>query len=288
MIRLTEGPSDSLRGAVTDLLIEQAAATGHPFNRVDLAFEARDGDRLLGGLLARITQGWMFIELLAVAPEARGQGQGRALTLAAEAEARARGLIGLWLDTYTFQAPDFYRALGYEEFGRIEDYPPGGARHFFRKYLGPHRLRPTDDAHAVLALIRAAFADMDGRIDPPSSMHRLTPEDIARQAAEGEVWLIGPTTAPDACVFLTPKPDALYIGKLAVSPSARRRGHARRLIDMAASRARALGLPALELQTRVELSENHETFQSLGFVQTGATAHPGFDRPTSLTFTKSL
>ena len=52
---------------------------------------------------------------------------------------------------------------------------------------------------------------------------------------------------------------------------------------MAETRARALGLPVLELQTRVELTENHAAFRALGFAQTGATAHPGFDRPTSLT-----
>lgn len=152
----------------------------------------------------------------------------------------------------------------------------------------PHRLAATDDPAGTLALIRAAFAYMDGRIDPPSSMHRLTGADVSRQAAEGEVWLIGPTEAPEACVFLTPKPHALYIGKLAVSIAARRRGHARALIALAESRAHALGLPALELQTRVELRENHATFRRLGFTRTGATAHPGHDRPTSFTFAKRL
>jgi GNAT superfamily N-acetyltransferase len=152
----------------------------------------------------------------------------------------------------------------------------------------PRRLSPGDDMGPVLALIRESFAFMAGRIDPPSSMHRLTEAAIARQAAEGEVWVIGPATAPEACVFLTPKPRALYIGKLAVAPAARRKGHARALIALAETRARALGLPVLELQTRIELTENHQTFRRLGFCQAGATAHPGFDRPTSLTFTRRL
>ncbi len=55
----------------------------------------------------------------------------------------------------------------------------------------PHRMTGDDDPADVLALIRAAFAGMEGRIDPPSSMHLLTPDAIALQNETGEVWLIG-------------------------------------------------------------------------------------------------
>lgn len=135
MIEMKTGENAPLRDEVMRLLTEQAAASGHPFNKTILTFGARDGDRVVGGLIARITLNWMFVELLAVAPEARGQGHGQALMQQAEAEARQRGLTGIWLDTYTFQAPDFYAGLGFTEFGRVEDYPEGGARVFFRKRL---------------------------------------------------------------------------------------------------------------------------------------------------------
>lgn len=142
------------------------------------------------------------------------------------------------------------------------------------------------DWPAILSLIQRAFAYMEGVIDPPSSLHRLTPEAIAAQSREGEVWVIG--APPVACVFLTPKADALYVGKLAVDPSQQGRGLGRALIDLAATRARARGLPALELQTRVELVTNHAVFARMGFTQTAATAHPGYDRPTSLTFRRPV
>ena len=150
----------------------------------------------------------------------------------------------------------------------------------------PHQATDPYDWPALLALLQRAFAAMEGRIDPPSSLHRLTPDIIAAQARTGEVWVIG--TPPAACLFLSPKPDALYLGKLAVDPPRQGQGHARRLIDLAATRARAMGLPALELQTRVELTRNHALFRHMGFVQTSATAHPGYDRPTSLTFRRPL
>lgn len=152
--------------------------------------------------------------------------------------------------------------------------------------MQPHRATDPYDWPAVLALLHRAFAPMEGVIDPPSSLHRLTADDIAAQSRSGEVWVIGAPAI--ACVFLTPKADALYVGKLAVDPSQQGRGHARALIGIAATRARALGLPALELQARVELAANHATFTALGFTRTGATAHAGYDRPTSYTFRRPV
>ena len=135
-------------------------------------------------------------------------------------------------------------------------------------------------------LIARAFAGMDGRIDPPSSQHHLSATDIALQATTGEVWVIGVPAV--ACMFLTPKPQALYLSKLAVDPAVQRMGYAGRLIAVAETRAHDLRLPALEMWTRIELTENHATFRALGFVQTGTSTHAGFDRPTTLIFQKRL
>lgn len=151
----------------------------------------------------------------------------------------------------------------------------------------PERLRADDpDLPAVLALIRESFAYMDGRIDPPSSMHLLTLDRLARQCRDGEIWIIGRPVR--ACVFLSPKPGRLYLGKLAVARRSRGLGLARRLVETAAARARALDLPVLELQTRVELTGNHAAFARMGFAKTGVTAHPGYGRPTSITMQRRV
>lgn len=155
----------------------------------------------------------------------------------------------------------------------------------------PHRCTAPYDWQALLALIQTEFSAMDGRIDPPSSMHRLTASAIAEQAATAEVWAIG--TPPVACMFLTPRAQSLdsgslYIGKLAVARSHRRQGLARSLIATAEARARAFRLPALELQTRVELTENHDTFRALGFIEVARTAHPGYSHPTTITFRRPV
>ncbi len=72
-----------------------------------------------------------------MADGARHGGVGRALMSELEAEAVRRAMTGIWLDTYTFQAPDFYRRMGFAEFGRIDDYPRGESRIFFSKRLAP-------------------------------------------------------------------------------------------------------------------------------------------------------
>jgi GNAT superfamily N-acetyltransferase len=107
------------------------------------------------------------------------------------------------------------------------------------------RLGPDDPAlAAVLALIRDAFAPMDGVVDPPSSVHRLTLAELAG----AEVWAAG--DPPVACGVMTPRADALYLGKIAVAGDWRGRGLARGFMAAAEARARALGLPDLELQSR--------------------------------------
>lgn len=153
--------------------------------------------------------------------------------------------------------------------------------------LTPYRIGPDHPALTdILPLIQTCFAPMHGRIDPPSSMLAMTLDGLREKAETSEIWSIG--TPPVACILLTSKPTVLYLGKLAVHEKARGKGHARRLIDHAADRARAMGLPALELQSRVELVENHALFSALGFTEAGRTTHPGFSRPTSITFRKQV
>ena len=144
------------------------------------------------------------------------------------------------------------------------------------------------DWQGLLALIRRAFSNMDGVIDPPSSAHLLTP-DLLRDKAQAEtIFLAYQGERLVGCVALDDRSDCLYLGKLAVEPAVQGHGIGRRLLDAAALFARAKGRSTIELQTRVELAGNHNTFARLGFVETGRTAHAGYDRPTSITMRKSL
>lgn len=136
----------------------------------------------------------------------------------------------------------------------------------------------------VVELVRREFAYMHGLVDPPSSVLQLSVDVLATPPSE--VWVIG--SPPRACVVATPRPEVLYLGKMAVQSAERGMGHSRRLVEQADRRARELGLPWLELECRIELVENHLTFAALGFEEVGRTAHDGFDRPTSITFRRRV
>lgn len=144
------------------------------------------------------------------------------------------------------------------------------------------------DWRGLLALLHRAFAFMEGRIDPPSSLHRLDPAGLAAKGAAERCFLAFLQGQLVGCVFCEPRRACLYIGKLAVEPPLQGQGIGRALMARAEAEARALGLPALELQTRIELVENHRAFERLGFLRIGETAHSGYDRPTSVTMWKAL
>ncbi|MDK4717208.1 GNAT family N-acetyltransferase [Rhizobium sp. CNPSo 4039] len=141
---------------------------------------------------------------------------------------------------------------------------------------------------ALLDLILTSFAYMNGRIDPPSSALALTSEtlkakalcEIAYVALDGE-QLVG-------CIFCRPEAGSLYVGKLAVLPEAQGKGIGKRLLGLAETTARELGLKALRLETRIELIDNHATFAAWGFQKTAENRHAGFDRTTSIEMRKAI
>jgi GNAT superfamily N-acetyltransferase len=88
---------------------------------------------VLGGLLAVIWGEWLRVGVLWVSEVARRQGHGSRLLQAAESYARERGCLGVFLDTFSFQARPFYERHGYAVFATQEDNPKGHARHFLEK-----------------------------------------------------------------------------------------------------------------------------------------------------------
>lgn len=145
-----------------------------------------------------------------------------------------------------------------------------------------------EDWEPLLAMVRASFAAMDGVIDPPSSVHRLTPQSLRAKAQAETAFLARDGAAIVGCLFLAAHPRHFYLGKLAVLPPWQGRGIGRWLLESAERHAIGAGKPVIELQTRVELTDNYRAFRALGFVETGRTAHDGFDRTTSVTMRKRL
>jgi len=144
------------------------------------------------------------------------------------------------------------------------------------------------DWPGLLALLRSAYAYMEARIDPPSSLLRMDAAQLEAKARDELLIVALEGRRPVGCAFATLRDDCVYVGKVAVDDSIRRRGVARKLMQAAEALARANDRPFLELETRIELTENHATFAALGFAKVGETAHAGFDRPTSITMRKPV
>ena len=131
--------------------------------------------------------------------------------------------------------------------------------------------------------IHAAFAYMDGRIDPPSSLHRMTPDTLCEKAQTETLVLAHLESELVGCMFCRAHADFLYVGKVAVAPQHQGQGIGKQLFQVAFNLEDRLELPELELETRIELIENHQSFAKMGFKKTGTNSHEGYDRPTSIT-----
>ena len=90
------------------------------------------------------------------------------------------------------------------------------------------------------------------------------------------------------CVFACKRGLVCYLGKLAVHPEYRGNGIGQRLLEKAGSIARVERCQHLEVETRVELTENQRYFERLGFSKFDEKSHPGFDRPTSYVYRMSI
>ncbi|MGE7370248.1 GNAT family N-acetyltransferase [Neorhizobium sp. NPDC001467] len=140
----------------------------------------------------------------------------------------------------------------------------------------------------LFALILSSFAYMDGVIDPPSSANRLTLAALAFKAQTEVAFTAVEDGKLVGCVFCKPEDRFLYIGKLAVSPAFQGKGLGRKLLAKAERVAHQRGLPALRLETRIELVGNHATFGRWGFKKTAENRHAGFDRTTSIEMQKRI
>lgn len=90
---------------------------------------------LIAGMVAETFGNWLEIEYLYVQENLRGQGLGSNILNRAEKEARERKCKYSFVNTYQFQAPDFYKKHGYEEVFALKEYPYTGERYYYTKAL---------------------------------------------------------------------------------------------------------------------------------------------------------
>jgi GNAT superfamily N-acetyltransferase len=119
-------------GGISQYNKQQAGDTDHK----SLCYMLHDGEgQAVGGIIGSTYWDWLYVDLLWLREDLRGQGYGHQLLTAAEDEARRRGARNAYLDTFSFQAPGFYEQHGYRVFGTLDDFPVGHRRFFLTKAL---------------------------------------------------------------------------------------------------------------------------------------------------------
>lgn len=94
-----------------------------------------DTGKIVAGLIGDTHGNWLFIKFLWVSEELRRNNIGKNILMQAEQTAKERGCTYAFLDTFSFQAPEFYKKYGYKEVFTLENYPLTGKRYYFTKTL---------------------------------------------------------------------------------------------------------------------------------------------------------
>ena len=104
-------------------------------NHKDFTITARDGRRIIGGAIGESKFDWLFVQMLWVDESSRHGGIGSRLMAEVDALAKRRKCAGVFLDTFSFQAPKFYAKLGFRRIGTLAGCPRGYAKYWYAKTL---------------------------------------------------------------------------------------------------------------------------------------------------------
>lgn len=104
-------------------------------NGKDYSFHIEFDGVIAAGIVAESVEDTLEISYLFVRSEYRGRGLGTKLVCHIESLAKENGIRRIFLNTYSFQAPGFYRHLGYREILCIDPVFGVYRQHYFVKEL---------------------------------------------------------------------------------------------------------------------------------------------------------
>lgn len=128
-------PSDIQQG-LKEFNIKHLSEKDVNFVNEDFCFKVKDEEgNILGGISGNTKMQCLFIQFLWVDESLKGKGFGKQLIKEAENFAVEKKCRMIKVDTFSFQAPDFYKSLGFEVYGIVEDFPEGHNHYFLLKKL---------------------------------------------------------------------------------------------------------------------------------------------------------
>jgi predicted N-acetyltransferase YhbS len=146
----------------------------------------------------------------------------------------------------------------------------------------------TADLPTLLVLVRQAFEEYRGRLDPPSGAHDGTLDTLRRALDTGFAVLACVDAQPAGCVFYHRETDHVYLGRLSVLTSYRAAGLGGALTEYVERRARAMGAPRVEIGVRTALPALRAYYERRGYRVVRHEAHAGYPAPTFVVMHKEL
>jgi ribosomal protein S18 acetylase RimI-like enzyme len=121
---------------MVDGMLSYHASKGHPRKTVQYSVVLKDENKKVHGMvMVSFLWNGMHIESLWVDEPMRNRGLGSKLMKMVENEAVKRGCTIAYTDTFTWQAPEFYKKIGYVLYGKLEGFPDNNSLSYFRKDL---------------------------------------------------------------------------------------------------------------------------------------------------------
>ena len=142
------------------------------------------------------------------------------------------------------------------------------------------------DLPTLVTLVRTAFEEYRGRLDPPSGAHNETPETFRQALQTGWAALALVNDEAVGCVFYRREDEHMYLGRLSVLRPFRRYGVGQTLMEYVEQRTRALGIPRVQLGVRTALPHLQAYYERLGYHVVRYESHEGYTVLTSVVMEK--
>lgn len=144
------------------------------------------------------------------------------------------------------------------------------------------------DIPTLVTLVRTAFEEYRGRLDPPSGAHNETSETFRQALQTGFAALALVNDAAVGCVFYYQEGEHMYLGRLSVLRPCRRYGVGQALTEYVEQRTRDLGLLRVQLGVRTALPRLQVYYERLGYHVVRYEAHEGYTAPTYVVMEKQV
>lgn len=144
------------------------------------------------------------------------------------------------------------------------------------------------DLPLLVDVVHAAFAEYQGKLDPPSGAHSESEGTLGQKLTKGGAVLAVAGRDVVGCALWSLEPAHLYLGRLGVLPAWRSRGVGGRLLGEVERLAVRLGFRRVQLGVRLGIPGLQSYYEKRGYKVFGHGTHQGYTRPTYAKMEKAL